>query len=82
MTCFEVQYAVRTGINGSVVATSTLRVAAPDRAGAEDAAVAAAYDSDPYVDPRIDPSVQILSVTAAEDGDDDDAAVLEQVVVG
>lgn len=60
---YEVHYRVITGIDNSVVGENTVIVAAPNEESAGTRAVTKAHDEDPLTDPRIDPRVEVVSVT-------------------
>lgn len=62
---FRVEYAIRTGIDDSVISTGSHELTAADPAAAAAATVAWAHAEHPHADPRIDPAVQVLGVSAS-----------------
>lgn len=62
---WDVHYRVITGIDGTVVGENHYVVVAPDEEIAGRRAERYAHEDDPLTDPRIDPRVEIVSVTDA-----------------
>lgn len=58
---FEVTYEIRTGIDGSVVKRATFTIDAADAKHAAEFTHVWVWDNDDACDPRIDPSVHIIS---------------------
>ena len=62
---WDVHYRVVTGIDGSVVGENHYIVVAPNEEIAGRRAERYAHEDDPLTDPRIDPRVEIVSITDA-----------------
>lgn len=67
---FDVKYEVRTGIDGSVVSSNTVQIAAATEGEAATKALDHAYREDPATDERIDPRVVVLEVDEVDEVDE------------